>query len=62
MPISSIQQIILIVESFLAFNYFVSPKSHKTVLQEREQAIEQGLDVFIDWEIAKKDLRHQLEN
>jgi hypothetical protein len=38
---------------------FESPAWHKQVLQEREQRIESGQESFIDWEVAKKQLREE---
>ena len=41
---------------------FESPGWHKQVLQEREQRIESRQESFIDWEVAKKQLRKGLCN
>ena len=38
---------------------FESPGWHKQVLQEREQRIESREESFIDWEVAKKQLREE---
>jgi pyruvate dehydrogenase E2 component (dihydrolipoamide acetyltransferase) len=37
-----------------------SPARHERVLQEREQRAKSGEETFIDWEIAKKQLRDRL--
>lgn len=34
----------------------VSPEWHKEVLDEREKSVNDGLDVFVDWEEAKKNI------
>jgi Putative addiction module component len=39
----------------------VSPAWHGDVLAERERRIESGEESFIEWEIAKKSLREELE-
>jgi hypothetical protein len=36
-----------------------SPAWHEQVLREREQASKSGEDTFIDWEIAKRQLRNE---
>ena len=38
---------------------FESPAWHKQVLEEREQRLESGEENFIDWELAKKQLREE---
>ncbi|HET6892680.1 MAG TPA: addiction module protein [Pyrinomonadaceae bacterium] len=38
-------------------NEFESPAWHAQVLQEREERIKAGQESFIDWEIAKEQLR-----
>ena len=38
---------------------FESPAWHEQVLKEREQRIESGQESFIDWEVAKKQLREE---
>jgi hypothetical protein len=40
---------------------FESPHWHKQMLDEREQRIESGKESFIDWELAKKQLREVLD-
>jgi hypothetical protein len=37
-----------------------SPNWHKDILNEREQSVQQGIEIPIDWEIAKQNLRHKL--
>ncbi len=37
-----------------------SPSWHAEVLAERDRLIESGEEKFIDWEIAKKQLRAEL--
>lgn len=37
-----------------------SPNWHQSILESREQAVQQGLEVPIDWTIAKKELRRKL--
>ena len=37
-----------------------SPGWHGDVLQEREQRVQEGKEQFIDWEVAKKQLRDRL--
>ncbi len=39
----------------------VSPEWHRDVLAERDRLIESGEENFIDWEIAKKQLREELQ-
>jgi len=36
-----------------------SPAWHEQVLREREQGTRSGNDTFIDWEIAKRQLREE---
>jgi putative addiction module component len=38
---------------------FESPAWHEQVLKEREQRLKSGQESFIDWEIAKKQLREE---
>jgi hypothetical protein len=38
---------------------FESPAWHEQVLKEREQRVKSGQESFIDWEIAKKQLRQE---
>ena len=38
---------------------FESPAWHEQVLKEREQMIRSGQESFIDWEVAKKQLREE---
>jgi hypothetical protein len=38
----------------------VSPDWHTEVLAERERLISSGEETYIDWEIAKKQLRAEL--
>lgn len=38
-----------------------SPDWHADVLTERDHLISSGEDTFIDWEIAKRELREELE-
>jgi hypothetical protein len=38
---------------------FESPAWHKQVLEEREERLESGEENFIDWELAKKQLREE---
>lgn len=33
------------------------PQWHKDILDEREQLIQEGKAKFIDWEVAKKEIR-----
>ncbi|NTV12399.1 MAG: addiction module protein [Desulfobulbaceae bacterium] len=33
-----------------------SPRWHETVLKDREKAIAEGKDKFVDWEDAKKEI------
>lgn len=37
-----------------------SPPWHKKILDEREQNILSGSEKYIDWEIAKKDIRKNI--
>jgi len=39
----------------------VSPEWHGSVLAERDRLIESGEESFIDWEVAKKKLREELQ-
>lgn len=39
---------------------FESPAWHEQVLKEREQRVTSGQESFIDWEIAKKQLRDHI--
>ena len=41
-------------------NSIAIPKWHENILNERQQAIKQGVEVFIDWNVAKKNLRRKL--
>ncbi len=34
-----------------------SPPWHQDVLNEREESIELGVDKFVDWDTAKRDIR-----
>jgi len=36
---------------------FTSPSWHEEILMEREKKIKQGIDNFIDWDVAKKNIR-----
>ncbi len=38
---------------------FESPAWHEQELKEREQRVKSGQESFIDWEIAKKQLREE---
>lgn len=38
-----------------------SPDWHKTILQERDDAVREGKDEFVAWETAKKDIQDQLK-
>ena len=40
---------------------YVSPAWHGTVLGETEKRMENGIEEFVDWDIAKKNLRKQFE-
>ena len=40
---------------------FTSPAWHKDVLADRETAMQQGGDGFIDWETAKKNIRNEVK-
>ncbi len=37
-----------------------SPNWHQSILESREQAVQQGLEVPLDWTAAKKELRRKL--
>lgn len=37
-----------------------SPSWHKNILEEREQAIENGKEEFIDWSKAKKQIQDKI--
>jgi hypothetical protein len=39
----------------------VSPSWHGEILAERDRLIQSGEEQFIDWEVAKKQLRAELE-
>ena len=39
----------------------VSPEWHGQVLQERDRKIASGEEAFVDWEIAKRKLREELQ-
>ncbi len=38
----------------------ISPPWHEKVLNEREEGIKRGDDEFIDWDIAKKNIRNEI--
>lgn len=38
-----------------------SPSWHKKVLQNRECLLEEGSDEFIDWEVAKRKIKKEIE-
>ena len=38
-----------------------SPEWHKDVLAERDRLITSGEDSFIDWDVAKRQLREELQ-
>ncbi len=38
-----------------------SPSWHGDVLREREEARQPGTDEFIDWDLAKKNIRKEIE-
>ncbi len=38
-----------------------SPEWHQSVLSERDRLITSGEESFIDWEVAKKKLREELQ-
>lgn len=38
-----------------------SPEWHGEVLAERDRLIESGAEAFLDWEVAKKKLRDELQ-
>jgi hypothetical protein len=40
----------------------ISPEWHGDVLAERDHLIESGKECFIDWEVAKKKLREDLQS
>ena len=42
-------------------NAFESPSWHKDILIEREQALKEGTEEFIDWETAKKNIKKEVE-
>ena len=37
-----------------------SPAWHKDILIDREQALKEGTDEFVDWEIAKKNIMNEI--
>ena len=37
-----------------------SPSWHEDVLREREEALQPGADEFIDWDLAKKNIRKKI--
>jgi hypothetical protein len=39
----------------------ISPKWHGEILAERDRLIDSGEETFIDWDIAKKQLRDELQ-
>ena len=39
---------------------FSSPSWHETVLKDRERAIADGKEDFLDWEEAKKDIMNSI--
>jgi hypothetical protein len=39
---------------------FQSPAWHEEVLKEREEKLKAGQEKFLDWELAKKQLRDRL--
>lgn len=39
-----------------------SPDWHKKILKDREQAIKEGKDTFLDWKEAKKKMIIKLRN
>ena len=39
----------------------VSPEWHGEILAERDRLIESGEESFIEWEVAKKKLREELQ-
>lgn len=39
---------------------FASPSWHENVLKDREQAITDGKDEFVDWEEAKKEIMNSI--
>jgi hypothetical protein len=39
----------------------ISPEWHGEVLAERDRLIRSGEESFVDWEIAKKELREELQ-
>ena len=36
---------------------FQSPTWHEAILKEREERVRSGQETFIDWEVAKQELR-----
>lgn len=38
-----------------------SPSWHEDVLRERKETLKLGADEFIDWELAKKNIRKEIE-
>ena len=41
--------------------HFNSPEWHWDVLRERQEAVKSGRETFIDWEVAKAQLRARLK-
>jgi hypothetical protein len=39
---------------------FPSPAWHEEVLREREERVKSGQEAFLDWELAKQQLRDRL--
>lgn len=37
-----------------------SPLWHKKILQQREENVQKGIDTFIDWSDAKKNIRESV--
>lgn len=37
-----------------------SPSWHEDVLREREEALKSGTDKFIDWDLAKRNIRKEI--
>ncbi|MCP4157808.1 MAG: addiction module protein [bacterium] len=37
-----------------------SPSWHKGVLNEREEALQLGADEFIDWDLAKRNIKKEI--
>jgi hypothetical protein len=61
----SIEEKILAMELIWAdlsskISNIASPYWHQTLLAEREQAVQQGLQQPLDWETAKQTLRQKL--